>query len=240
MPKTILLTRPHRQSEEFAQRLRQECGHEVSCIISPLLVIESVQAPLNIDRYQAVLFTSPNGAKTLKGDFGIIPKCPCICVGDQTAEMARSFGCEAYSAKGSSEELVILVQSVLDPAMGPLLHARGETAAGNIAQRLTEAGFDVDEQIIYRQSPANLNDLASEALSARNVDIVPVFSPMTATIFAQQIQDHPSWDLSGLHVIGLSKNVVAPLQGITFKSVETTGAPTADAMITALKRRVFT
>ena len=234
MASTILLTRPAPQSLAYAQTLEDMFRDRIRCVTSPLLEIAPTGAAPKLDGVQAVLFTSANGVRTLSKLNTIKPAIPCFCVGDKTAMEARGLGCEAFSAKGGADELVQLASTILTPAGGPILYIRGKMATGDIAQKLTSQGFSVDEHIIYEQVPLTLTDLARDLFEKEKIDILPLFSPMTAKLLADEITNHPEWRLDNIDAICLSANVRNQVNGLAFRSLSTVETPTADAMSSAI------
>lgn len=228
--KTILLTRPEPRLSAYADELGGMFEGRIICIKSPLLEIKPLIAAPNIDDVQALLFTSANGVRTYSKLNELKPNVPCFCVGDKTAMEARTHGYEAFSAKGGADELVQLAATVLDQHGGPIQYIRGMIATGEIASKLRIKGFTVDEHIIYEQRPLALNDDALNAFNQGDIDILPLFSPMTARLLTDEIQQNPDWSTDQIHAVFLSKNVQKNTKGLAFRSSSTLETPSADAM----------
>lgn len=167
----ILLTRPAPQSKRFAAALGLEC------LISPLIAPRFL-AP-DLPAHKALILTSETGALAARG----LAPCRAFCVGDRTAEVARSLGFDATSASGDAEALMALILS--DP-IAPLLHLRGREARGDIAARLTAAGLPTHEAVVYAQEEQALTPEAVAALQGQTPVIAPLFSPRSATILAAE------------------------------------------------------
>ncbi len=119
MTKTVLLTRPQRQSVETAGKL-WERGWKSR--IAPLFIIEPIPAVIDAAKYQAILLTSANAAPALKD----LPLLPIYAVGDATAQTARNITqAPVESAAGDAPALIELIKRSLDPAKGPLLYLSG-------------------------------------------------------------------------------------------------------------------
>jgi uroporphyrinogen-III synthase len=121
---TVLVTRPKKDSEFWAQKLKQ-LGY--TCVVEPLLAIEPVQSPLPVlDHPQAVMITSANALDFL--DRGICEKAgllhlSCFCVGFATAEAARAFGfASVRDAAGDGLKLAKDVQNKPSAKDGMILH----------------------------------------------------------------------------------------------------------------------
>lgn len=97
----VIVTRPREQAGPLVARL-EELGHEV--VECPLIEIEPLPGPVDVDGYEWVIVTSPNGARELvsraRGD---LPKI--AAVGPGTAETLRELGVEpAFVPSVSSQD----------------------------------------------------------------------------------------------------------------------------------------
>src|SRR5205085_2447206 len=91
----------------------------------------------------------------------------------------------ARSAGGALDDLLSLAAAELSPDAGPLFYAAGEEQSGDLAGRLTAAGFDVETVILYRTEPRRkLAQVAETALKERTVDGVLLYSRRSAAAFA--------------------------------------------------------
>ncbi len=233
----LLLTRPLADSGPLRERL-EGLGHE--CLIEPLLDVRfNLDPVLDAGGAQALLFTSANGVRALEARSGFpviedraVTALPALAVGAATAEAAREAGfTDVRAACGDVDKLADLVVSSLRPKDGALLHAAGTKAAGNLAGRVTAAGFVYRRAVLYEAGAAEkLSGAAVTALAAGNLNGVLLFSPRTAKTFAALVQ---SAGLSGaaetLTAFCLSENVrraLGDLPGMTVKVAETpdTGA----------------
>jgi uroporphyrinogen-III synthase len=86
----VVVTRPRAQAGPLVERL-QARGHEV--VECPLIEIEPTTAPVDVDGYDWVIVTSPNGAAELvQRANGRLPRV--AAVGPGTAEALRELGVE--------------------------------------------------------------------------------------------------------------------------------------------------
>lgn len=86
----IVVTRPRDQAGPLVRRL-EELGHEV--VECPLIEIEPLPGPVDVQGYDWVIVTSPNGARELVSRAnGVLPKV--AAVGPGTAEALRELGVE--------------------------------------------------------------------------------------------------------------------------------------------------
>ena len=175
MPLTALITRPEEDARPLAEQLERR---GVATLIEPLLEIRPLEeaaqglAPA-LEGVQALLFTSANGARAFaalspRRDIGV------LAVGDATATAARELGFVAVeSAGGDVQDLVRLARQRLRPAGGPLFHAAGSAVAGDLAQLLGEAGFDLRRHVLYEARPAeSLTPRARAALAEGGVGLI--------------------------------------------------------------------
>jgi uroporphyrinogen III methyltransferase / synthase len=97
----VVVTRPRDQAGPLVQRL-EELGHEV--VECPLIEIEPTDEPVDVDGYDWVIVTSPNGARQLISRASApLPKV--AAVGPGTAETLRELGVEpALVSQVSSQD----------------------------------------------------------------------------------------------------------------------------------------
>ncbi len=182
-PVRALVTRPAEDAGPLCRRLR---ALGIAPVAEPLLAIEPDGGrSLDLAGAQAVLVTSRNGARALAAatparDVAV------LAVGDATADTARAAGfTNVLSAGGASGDLERLVGARLDPDGGRLVHAAGETAAGDLAAALSAKGFTVDREVLYKAVPATALTATTAALiSEARLAMALFFSPRTAAIFA--------------------------------------------------------
>ncbi len=212
---------------------REELGAGPQIIISPLLKIEILPIEQDVSKYQALIFTSENGVRAYvksQGQAGL----PAYCVGGRTAKAATDAGLKAYSADGSADELVALVQGA--GLNGPILHIRGEYTRGNIAQRIDA---QVDEAVAYRQAPVDLTHEAQSVLQGGRAVILPLFSPRTAQLFFKLVTNSNVQ----LQVVAISEAVKEAILGSNSPEnmiITVADTPDAVAMLRAINGCIVT
>lgn len=225
---TILLTRPEAQSRDFATRLRARIGPDVPVIISPVLDIVPVPFDLPVAPRFLVL-TSVHAAEAARR--AGLANLPAFCVGDRTAEAARSAGLLPRSAAGDAAALVSLLKAARPD--GPGLYLRGRHAASDIASELVSAGLDTHAVVAYDQIAKPLSAPACAVLDAAAPVILPVFSPRSSRLLAR--------DTAGarapLDLIAISVAAAAPWEDRPV-SIAITAAPDGAAMEDAVVERV--
>lgn len=174
MTPTLVLTRPEAQSRDIAARL----GAGLRVIISPVMRIAASGECPNVSPFAGVVLTSANAvpfSPDLRGK-------PVWCVGEKTADAARAAGAVVRLVARDADDLVAQVQ-----AEGPILHLRGEHARGRIAERLTSAGIETEEAVVYRQEALPLSDEALAVIAGDGPVVLPVYSPRSAKLVGRQI-----------------------------------------------------
>ncbi|MEL6125926.1 MAG: uroporphyrinogen-III synthase [Pseudomonadota bacterium] len=228
-PDTVLLTRP----APAAARTAAALGPSVKTLVSPLTEIRFQQAAF--ETAQAVLFTSANGAAGAVAS-GLSTNLPAYCVGPATMDRARAAGLDAHSADGTARELAELVRSTLSPNGGALIHARGAEADSTVRDLLTEAGFTVQDAVVYHAVPLPLSADALAALKAGRIAVAPVYSPRGARLLTAAFDDR--WSLSSTHAVAISAAAADPLSQLPFRSVTVAARPDGTAMIDAIIDRL--
>ena len=178
----LLITRPASDGERLAKAVAAQCPVPFDTIYSP--VIRIVDEPIVVDAPPAgLVLTSANGALAA-GRLPELAGLPAWCVGDHTADVARQHGLKAISAGRDADALVRLV--LAQRPFGPLLHLHGAHVRGNVAARIIAGGIPCQSAIAYRQEAQVLSDSAVSAVNGDRPVILPVYSPRTGRIIAQQ------------------------------------------------------
>lgn len=180
----LLVTRPEREAETLAARLRA-LGHEP--MLAPVLEIVTLPfAGIDPDSVGGVVFTSRNAISAAAPFAPALLALPAYCVGEATAAAARQAGFGgALSAGGDASDLVELIRSRAVPG-SVLLYLRGEETRSDIAGDLARRGIGIEERVVYAaRSVPSLRAEAVAALSARRVDGILLFSPRSAEVFME-------------------------------------------------------
>jgi uroporphyrinogen-III synthase len=226
---TILLTRPEAQSRDFETRLRARIAPDVPVIISPVLDIVPVPFDLPVAPRFLVL-TSVHAAEAARR--AGLANLPAFCVGDRTAEAARSAGLIPQSAAGDASALLALLAAARPE--GPGLYLRGRHTASDIASELVSAGLDTQAVVAYDQIARPLSAPARAALDAGAPIILPVFSPRSSRLLAHEAAQAQA----PLDLIAISAAAAAPWKDRPV-SIAIAAAPDSAAMEEAVAERVF-
>ena len=225
---TLLLTRPQKDAQAFAQEV---LSHQpvAQILISPVLTITPIGTLPDLSAYAAVVFTSRHAVACF-AHAHIPKKMTCFAVGEATAEVAKKLGFLVISSAGAAQDLILLVQKT--GAAGPVIHPHGQHARGQIAATLTKKGIPCAECVIYDQIETPLSIQARALLTQPQALLVPVFSPRSARLL-QRYGPLPN----GSEIIAISQTVAACFS--TQPHIKTTVAchPNRGAMLKAVLRR---
>lgn len=222
MPKfsaALLVTRPAAAGIRFVAQLAPHDLSRTKVILSPLLEIAPTDVVPDTHAYAGVIFTSAQAIPLATH----ASRRPAYCVGPETAHKATDDGWTVPVQVADANELV---QALLAKRVrGDLLHICGAHRIGNIAQRLSGAGLQADECVVYDQKTAPLNVEAKSALCGSTPIVAPLFSPRTAQAFASNARG-----TAPLHLVAMSEACLAPAAHLTVASSQIAQQPTGAAM----------
>ena len=148
MSKEILITRSVSQAQNFSDEL-QALGYQI-CLAPMLEIIPVAIQDQNFESYVGFIFTSANALN----HFSVLCEermLPVYVVGDSNEEMAKRLGYENIFNTGANiEDLILYFKSERRPAQGPYLYLRGQDITRDLKNDLSNAGFDVDDLIVYQ------------------------------------------------------------------------------------------
>ncbi len=229
----LLLTRPAAD----AARLRQDLlrlGFTADC--APMLEIRPLPvADLALDGITGLLITSANGLRALVA----VTKrrdLPVYAVGEASARAARQAGFQAVQAAGGDvQSLANLVRRQLAPAAGALLHAAGETLAGDLQAMLRQDGFEVRRETLYRaEMIKELPEDVAQSLARGAYQGVLFFSPRTAAGFATLAQGRFAPEAS-MAAFCLSAAVAERVAGLPWRRLCIAAEPSEAALLAVLE-----
>ncbi|MCP5085578.1 MAG: uroporphyrinogen-III synthase [Rhodobacteraceae bacterium] len=221
------MTRPKDQSEDFIRALKSSTGLEIDVVFSPMVVIEPIEAELDISDVDYLIFTSVNGVRQL-AERTSLRSVPALCVGKTTAGAALAAGFDVTSADGTGEDLLRLALERNQLAPGRFLHVGGEDLAVDLANLLSAEGIRAQRLVLYRQTAVPLSKDAIHLLATKPV-IVPLFSERAAQFFADQLENKKLFDL---RILCISVAVTKPLSRI---QAEITTAPNPPGRVKMIK-----
>ncbi len=208
----LLVTRPQPDATATARRLAA-IGHTVT--IEPMLSIVLNDPPGDLPAPAGLIVTSRNGVRALQ----TWPQAagwrdvPLFAVGEATAHDARAAAFRDVTAgTGEGAALVRLVGAILPKDRGPVIYAAARDLSGNLAERLEEAGYDLQMVEAYRAEPAErLSPALTAALAAGTIDGALFYSRRTAETFRDLVAGRA---IRLAHIFALSEQVAGPLHGL--------------------------
>jgi uroporphyrinogen-III synthase len=205
----LLVTRAEPDASTTAGRLTA-LGHTVT--IAPLLKIVLNAPPGDLPQAAGLILTSRNGVRALTTwpQAAAWRDVPLFAVGEATAEDAKAAGFNRVSAgEGDGDGLRAIIEAALPPDGGPVIYAAARDLSGNLAERLEEAGYDLQMVEAYRAERVDgLSPPVLEALAAGSIDGALFYSRRTAVIFRDLVTGRP---IRLAHVFALSERVAGPL-----------------------------
>lgn len=226
----VLITRPDPDGAALAAVLAARGWRPVAC---PLLRFVPLSVPIDATGAAALVFTSANAVRAAPSD-AALRALPVWAVGEATAQAARAAGFRTVRA-GPSDAAALAAAILADPPPpgARLLHLRGRHGTAGLAQALATGGLRLTEFPIYRMDAAEaLPSEAVQALSARSLCAVPVYSPRTGRVLTALTLGR--FDLGGVTAVAISPAAAAPLAGAGFAAVRTAAKPDGKAMLAEL------
>jgi uroporphyrinogen-III synthase len=201
-------------------------------LIAPLLTIEPLPVKLELEGVQAIAVTSGNAAPAL----GMARHLPVFAVGAASAAAARDAGCtRVQKAGGDAPSLARLIVASCRPEGGAILHLCGTEVRAGLAEALSEAGFRILRQTVYRTRPAETLSAPTCAALRQGVDAVLLFSPRTASIFCELAVRHGlERSLAATDACCLSAAVADSCRKLAWRRVRIAARPDQSALVELL------
>ena len=200
-------------------------------VISPIMRLRFLEPDWPEGEFRVLILTSETGVEAalrLREAGRSLPEAA-LCVGDHTAAVARAAGFAAESAQGDAEALIAKVLAAEET--GPFLHLRGREARGDIAPRLAAKGRVAEAVVVYEQVAEPLTDEAVLLLGGGGPVIVPVFSPRSAVLLAEQ-----GPFAARLWVVAISRAAAEAAARLGAERIVTADRPDGAAMLDAIAR----
>lgn len=217
------MTRPRVASEAFVRLLPKDAHARIRPVFAPLIDIVASPVDAFMDTQDAAIFTSANGVLHGPNGLGRLA----YCVGPATTTVARERGWNAQKSGHTADQLVATL--LQKPPKQRLVHFSGTHTRGDVAARLARAGLSASRVTVYDQAPAKLSDEAYALLSGNAPVLVPLFSPRTASLFAESA---PATNCAS--IIALSDTIAQALGSFCPAALRIASAPNADAMCDAI------
>jgi uroporphyrinogen-III synthase len=235
--KTVLITRPALDADEFANDVR---SLGFTALIEPLLgIIPTAYQTPDLTNIPGLVFTSANAVRVFKRPEALTDV-PVFAVGMHTAEEARKRGYnKVLFSEGAAGDLAALIKKKL-PAGGPaLLHIRGEHTAMPLGDMLRKDGIKVETLIVYTAKSEDHFTLACHAaLEKGAIGTATFFSRRTAETFIKLIrQEGLEPRLSGIKALCISAAVLECVREAEWAEAYSAERPDKAAMIDLLKTK---
>ncbi len=181
--RTVLITRPRPQAEQFAKAIEEARPGLFSCIIAPLLTIEILKKPVDLVGVDALIFTSANGVRAFLEN-STRRDIPALCAGKAAYIVARKAQINATLQGPTAGELRDTLLAGSQDGRS-FLHITGNHQAIDLTGSLGNAGISAEKLVLYDQLRQPLPPDVAALLAAGGIHAVPLFSPRTAKIFAE-------------------------------------------------------
>ena len=191
----ILITRPLIDSEDLMGKLFS-LGHKIIHI--PTLKISSIKTEsLDINKYDALIFTSANAVRSLKVVSEEKSKL-CFCVGSITEKIARQSGYyNTLSAGGTVNALKnLIINSNQINEKSKIAYFCGDNVAYDLDLELKKEGLKINKIINYKSEKiTDLNDQNKDIIVSHPPDMIFVYSLRSGESFIEIIRNHSLYQL---------------------------------------------
>ncbi len=217
----ILITRPLIDVEDNMGRLFS-LGHKI--IHMPTLkILPKNEKPINVEKYDAFIFTSANAVRNLnilKQD----KKKICFCVGSITEKILRKQGyANTISAGGNVSALKnLIINSAEINKKSALAYFCGDNLTSDLDLELIKEGYNIDKIINYTSEKIiDLNEENKKIINNHPPDIIFVYSTRSAESFIEIAKNyglHPL--MTGSKVMCISNKVLQVFKKSNWKNLE--------------------
>jgi len=223
LPRITLISRPMEDAKALKRALLL-MNPSTKIILAPALAIVPVAYELKTDVFDAIILTSKHAVPAAAK---ITAMAPVLCVGDRTAQTARSLGLRAVSAAGNAKDLIELVQA---SGASKVLYLRGAHVQADMESELSLAGIETKSVIVYRQDPCEFSHDVQQSLLAATELLVPVYSARSARIVSQNL----SGFAGQITLVAISKAAANGWSGPVLHHIVYAKSPNFEAMVAAI------
>ncbi|MDX1659419.1 MAG: uroporphyrinogen-III synthase [Nitriliruptorales bacterium] len=237
----VLVPRSADQAPELSDRIRELDGEPIEAPVIDIQPGDEDAIRLACERlargdFDAVAFTSPNGARAVAGVAGAAPAREwrvdlVAAVGPGTARAVRDELHIEVDLIPSTATTVALADAFPD-GPGVVLLPRADLATPQLADVLGGKGWEVHEVTAYVTArPATLPDDAEEALQAGQIDLVAVASSSTARNLSELVDD-----LGGAQIVSIGPVTSRTCRELGLDVAAEADPHTIDGLVKALVR----
>ena len=191
----ILITRPLIDSEDLMGKLFS-LGHKI-IHIPTLKILPTKTESVDINQYDALIFTSANAIRNLKVVSEEKSKL-CFCVGSITEKIARQSGyLNTISAGGTVNALKnLIINSNEINEKSKIAYFCGDNVAYDLDLELKKEGLKINKIINYKSEKiTDLNDQNKDIIVSHPPDMIFVYSLRSGESFIEIIRNHSLYQL---------------------------------------------
>ncbi len=217
----ILITRPLIDSEDLMGKLFS-LGHKIIHIPTLKISVIKIES-VNINHYDALIFTSANAIRNLDVSSEGKKKL-CFCVGSITEKIARQLGYHNTLSAGGTvnalKNLIINSKEINDKSK--IAYFCGDNITYDLDLELKREGYIIDKFINYKSEKiTDLNDKNKEIITTHSPDIIFIYSLRSAESFIEIVRNHSLYPLmTGSKVMCISEKVASVFKSKGWKKVE--------------------
>ncbi|MEM9330271.1 MAG: uroporphyrinogen-III synthase [Pseudomonadota bacterium] len=233
----VLVTRIRSASEKTAKTLREH-GHDP--VLLPMFTLVDTGDPIPNELFGGYVFTSGNALEILdrRGWFPSESDCVAYCVGDETAQSAKSFGfSKVLSADGNAQDLARLIESDLTDKPVKLLYLAGVKRSFDLQGTLERLGIMIDQTEVYRIEQVHPKaETKQVALDQLGSGAVFFYSHNTAKDVCDEIfEGYESPGSENLVAVAISTKTADAVLKYPWQAVYVADRPTERSMVEKLK-----
>jgi uroporphyrinogen III methyltransferase/synthase len=224
--KRVLVTRAREQAGEIVAALEAAGAEAVQApmirFVPPADFTSADTAIDDLESYDAVLLSSVNAVRFFaeraisRGRGPADASVDIFCVGPRTAEAALTAGFPVHripEGRYDAEGLLAVVEKWMPPAGRRFLVPRPEAGGAVLSEGLRAAGATVDEVVVYRTLPAEVDAEALRAqLGSGEVDALTFTSPSTVRNFAALLDPETRRALGACRVAAIGPTTAEALR----------------------------
>jgi uroporphyrinogen-III synthase len=224
----LIVTRPSPQGQSFARDVVRGLENAIDVILSPQQMIQPVEVG-QIPSADQYIFTSAHGV-TRAQRLGLTGK-RAWWVGERTAHLAREAGFDAVAAGGSQQDLFGLIHA--SKPKGKILHLSGVHVQGDLVEKLSELGCDVQRIVVYDQVEIPLTQQAIDAFQGERPVVLPLFSPRSARMLVRAVEM-----TAPVNIVAISAAVAQEARDLPVQQVVVAEWPDGPSMIRATRSEI--
>lgn len=194
----VVVTQPRDRGTRAAEVLSDLGAQVVSCPLFRPAYVDTRAFPMGVPDFNSsdwVAFTSARGVKgffkllrAMRVDVRNLRSTRLAAVGASTARALERHGVRAdlVPRRASASGLADTILALTEIETRKVLHVRGERAMGTLSARLTAAGIEVEEAIVYSMVETDVPRLILDEIEA-GVDAVHFASPSAVERFSKLV-----------------------------------------------------